>query len=98
MRYLGWVIKFLVFVILLTLAMQNSEDVALNLFLGQVWHAPLILMLLLFFGAGSALGLFAGFLYSLRVRRELTVLKKEIRSRQQNGERVLKDPSEAIAD
>jgi putative membrane protein len=39
----------------------------------------------------------ATFTYSLRVRRELSQLKKELRSRQ-SASKVVVDPSDALAD
>ncbi len=98
MRYVGWILKFVVFVVLLALAMQNSDIVTLKLFLGYTWQAPLILLLLIFFGVGTAFGLTAGFFYYLKLRRELTGLKKELRLRQQTGSQVVSDPSDAVAD
>ncbi len=98
MRYLGWLIKFLVFVLLLTLAMQNSAVTQFHLFMGQSVEAPLILILLVFFAIGVATGLSAGFFYSLRLRRELTALKKELRARQQAASGVVHDPSDVLAD
>ena len=98
MRYVGWIIKVRVFVLLLTLAMQNSDSVTLNLFMGHTWQAPLILVLLVFFAVGAAAGLSAGFFYSLKLRRELTQLKKELRARQQTPGQVVNDPSESVAE
>lgn len=48
MRYLFLGLKLAVFIVLLLLAMQNSQLVSLNLLLGGVWEAPLILLLLAF--------------------------------------------------
>jgi putative membrane protein len=96
MRYLFLGLKLAVFIVLLLLAMQNSQLVSLNLLLGGVWEAPLILLLLAFFAVGAAFGLAAGFTYSLKLRRQLTALKKELRARQQT--QVTHDPSDSIAD
>ena len=49
-----------------------------------------------FFAVGAAFGLAAGFTYSLKLRRQLTALKKELRARQQT--QVTHDPSDSIAD
>ena len=96
MRYLFLGLKLAVFIVLLLLAMQNSQLVSLNLLLGGVWEAPLILLLLAFFAVGAAFGLAAGVTYSLKLRRQLTALKKELRARQQT--QVTHDPSDSIAD
>lgn len=52
------------------------------------------MLLLSFFVVGTVFGLTAGFVYSLRQRRELSALKKELR--QQTQAKVISDPSDAI--
>ena len=75
MRYLSWIAKLALFLLLLGFALKNTESVAVRYFLGQEWRAPLSLVLLLFFGAGALLGALAvlGALY--RTRRELNALR-----------------------
>ena len=94
MRYVLLFFKLLVFALLLGLALQNSTVVPFYLFFGQAWQAPLIVLLLGFFVVGTVFGLTAGFVYSLRQRRELSALKKELR--QQTQAKVVNDPSDAI--
>ncbi|HEY7759035.1 MAG TPA: lipopolysaccharide assembly protein LapA domain-containing protein [Burkholderiales bacterium] len=71
MRYLSWITRLVLFLLLLGFALKNTEPVALRYFLGQEWRAPLSLVLLLFFGAGAALGAAAVFGVAWRLRREL---------------------------
>jgi uncharacterized integral membrane protein len=71
MRYLGWLFKLLLFVILLGFALKNTAPVEVRFFLGQSWHAPLSLVLFLFFAAGAALGVGAALSAAFRRRREL---------------------------
>ena len=72
------------------------DDKALQFRVYQ-WHKSLgVLLLLAFFAVGAAFGLAAGFTYSLKLRRQLTALKKELRARQQT--QVTHDPSDSIAD
>lgn len=97
MRYLVRLLELLLLVLLVAVTVQNSAIVEFKLFLGYSWNAPLILLLLVFFVAGALVALLATFTYSLRVRRELSLLKKELRSRHAAG-RVTKDPSDALAD
>ena len=82
MRYLRWLLRIVLFLLLLGLAIKNTDPVALRYFLGWEWKAPLSLVLFLFFLAGVALGLFAGFGWVYRLRRELAQIKREVRSRQ----------------
>ncbi|MEO8443063.1 MAG: LapA family protein [Betaproteobacteria bacterium] len=68
-----------VFLLLLGFAVKNSDNVAMRYFLGLEWHAPLVLMLLVFFTAGAALGIAASLSIMVRQRREIVGLKREIR-------------------
>ncbi|HEV7822420.1 MAG TPA: LapA family protein [Burkholderiales bacterium] len=68
-----------IFLLLLGFAVKNSDTVSVRYFLGLEWHAPLVLMLLVFFAAGSALGIAASFVIMVRQRREILSLKREIR-------------------
>jgi uncharacterized integral membrane protein len=76
MRYLSWIAKLLLFLLLLGFALKNTEPVAVRYFLGQEWRAPLSLVLLLFFGAGAALGVAAVFGVAWRLRRELDAQRR----------------------
>jgi lipopolysaccharide assembly protein A len=79
----AWVIKtaagVTVFLLLLGFAVKNSDSVAMRYFLGLEWHAPLVLMLLVFFAAGAVLGVSASLMIMVRQRREILGLKREIR-------------------
>lgn len=78
MRYLGWAVKILLFVILLGFALHNSQPAALNLFLGYVWQAPLVLLLLAAFILGAMLGVLALLPVLFRLRRERGKLRKQL--------------------
>ncbi len=81
MRYLLWIIKFLLFLIVLTFAVKNTDPVTVRYYLGTEWQAPLILVLLIAFCAGAAVGLIAALGRVFRQRREIGGLRKELRSR-----------------
>ena len=82
MRFLLWILRILLFVLLLGFAIKNTDPVAVRYFLGWEWRAPLSLVLFLFFVAGAALGVMGagGWLY--RHRREILQLKRELRARE----------------
>ena len=80
MRYLILLFKFIAFVILFGFAMHNANPVTLNFFMGYSWNAPMALILLVFFVAGSVIGLLASFGQVVRLRRELVGLRKEKRT------------------
>lgn len=75
MRALSWIARLVLFLLLLGFALKNTEPVAVRYVLGQEWRAPLSLVLLLFFGAGTALGALAVFGALYRSRRELNALR-----------------------
>ncbi|UXY13721.1 LapA family protein [Chitiniphilus purpureus] len=92
MRYLLWLIKFLLFALLFGFAMNNADPVSLRFFLGYAWQAPLALVLLVFFVAGAALGVLAALAQVVRQRRELAALRKELRTRTAPPAPVAPDP------
>jgi uncharacterized integral membrane protein len=56
MRYLGWIFKLALFLVLVGFALKNMEAVPVRLFLGAQWEVPLSLVMLLFFSGGAVLG------------------------------------------
>jgi len=79
MRYVIWILKFALFVLVLTFAVRNTETVTVRYFLGWEWQSPLIFVLLIAFCAGIALGLAAGLGQILRQRREIAALGRKLR-------------------
>lgn len=51
-----WLLKAAVFFTLFAFALNNQNVVAVHLFFGQQWQAPLVLVVLAAFVAGMALG------------------------------------------
>jgi putative membrane protein len=76
MRYVGWFVKAIIFVLLLGFALKNSDVVTVHYYLDYVWEAPLVLILLGFFAMGAATGLLAVMPHLIRQRRELGKLRK----------------------
>ena len=83
MRYIAWLLKLVLFVVILTFAVKNTAPVTVHYYLGTEWEAPLILVLLVFFTIGAALGLMAGLAQQFRQRREIALLKRELDARRQ---------------
>jgi len=79
MKYLTWLLRGFLFLILLSFAVKNNQPVVLSYFFVYEWHTSLVLVLLLFFTAGVAVGVLAALSSLLRQRKELTVLKSELR-------------------
>jgi uncharacterized integral membrane protein len=81
MRYLTWLVRLLVFLVLLGFALKNAEPVTLQFYLGAQWQASLALVVLVFFAAGVAAGVEGCFSYIYRQRREILQLRKELRAK-----------------
>ncbi|SAK44824.1 membrane protein [Caballeronia catudaia] len=80
MKFLVWLIRVLVFVLLLVLALANTQTATLNFLAGYAWTAPLILIGLAFFVVGLLAGLVSGLPAKLRLRMENGRLKRELRA------------------
>ena len=78
MRYLLWALKFALFAVVLVFALRNADMVTVH-YPGGEWESPLVLVLLVAFCAGAVLGLAAVLPQTFRQRREISVLKRELR-------------------
>jgi len=87
MHYLGWILKFVLFVLVLAFAVKNTDPVTVRYYFGGEWSAPLIFVLLLVFCAGIGLGLAAGLAQLFRQRRELSALRRALQA-SARGERA----------
>ncbi|MCC6473204.1 MAG: LapA family protein [Burkholderiales bacterium] len=81
-RYLGWLLRLFLFVVLLLFAFKNATPVQLRLFFDANWEAPLVLLLLAFFVLGAALGVSACLARLFQQRREIASLKLALRRSQ----------------
>lgn len=78
MKILTWAIRLAIFLFLFVFAVQNTEPVSLRFILGQVWQAPLVILLLAFFAAGALLGVLSLVGLLFRQRREIARLRREL--------------------
>ena len=81
MRYVLWLLKIVLFGLVLTFAVKNTDSVAVRYFLGYEWRAPLIFVLLVAFCAGAAFGVLSTLGQIFRQRREIASLKRELAGR-----------------
>ena len=79
MCYLNWLLRAILFFMLLGFAVKNDQPVVLRYFFGYEWQASLVVALLLFFAAGVGIGMLALLGNIFRQRREIAALKKELR-------------------
>lgn len=81
MRYLNWIFRVVIFLVLLGFAVKNDQPITLHYFFGYEWQSSLVLVLLIFFAAGTAVGVIAMLANVLQQRREIGILQRDIRIR-----------------
>jgi putative membrane protein len=86
MRILFRVVAAILFVIFFGFALKNTQEAALQFFLGYEIRGPLVLLLLGFFTAGAVLGVLAMTPTVMRYRRDLSKQKKTITVLQKDSE------------
>ena len=59
MRLLVWLVRAALFFLLFAFALNNQQEVAVHWFFGFEWHAPMVIVALAAFAAGSAVGVLA---------------------------------------
>lgn len=59
MRILTWLIRAFIFFTLFAFALNNQHEIAVHWFFGAQWRAPLVIVVLVAFAAGMALGVLA---------------------------------------
>ena len=70
MRILVWVFRALIFFTLFAFALNNQQSASVRWFFGIEWHAPMVIVVLVVFAAGCALGVLAMVPSWWRHRRE----------------------------
>jgi lipopolysaccharide assembly protein A len=77
MRYLIWFLRIVLFLLLLGFTVRNVETVTLHYYFGYEWQAPLILIILLFFTLGVAIGVLSCLGKIFRQRRVIASFRKK---------------------
>ncbi|HEX6136968.1 MAG TPA: LapA family protein [Casimicrobiaceae bacterium] len=80
MSVLRWIVIAIVFIALLFISLQNADPVTLRVFTLYAWQAPLVFVVLIAFASGVALGLLAGAIKVVRLKRQLARLRREQRA------------------
>ncbi len=78
MRYLNWLLRTILFLLLLGFAVKNDQPVTLSYFFGYQWNTSLVVVLLCFFALGAGIGILAMLGTIFRQRRELAAVKREL--------------------
>jgi lipopolysaccharide assembly protein A len=80
MSVVRWIFVTVVFIALLFISLQNADPVTLRLFSLYEWQAPLVFVVLIAFASGVALGLLAGAIKVVRLKRQLARVRREHRA------------------
>lgn len=97
MRYLVWVLRLLVFILVLLFALKNTEPVDVSFYADHVvTGVPLIVVMLAVFVLGVVFGLLVTAPSVLRRRREAKKLKRDL-ARLQESLKHPAAPTEAVA-
>lgn len=95
MRAVGWIVKIVIFVLLVGFAVKNTDPIMVRFYLGYEWHSPLVFVLLVFFAAGAALGALSILPYAFRHRREIRDLKHALIRRPEAAAQDARPPERA---
>ena len=87
MRAFIWLLRLVLFVLLLGFAVKNSGVVTVRFFFDAQWALPLVAVMLVFFAAGALAGLTAALGAYLRQRRALLRLQRACDAAGQAGDR-----------
>lgn len=85
MRYLIWFLRILLFLLLLGFTVRNIETVTLHYYFGYEWNAPLVLIILLCFALGVAIGVGSCLGKIFRQRREINTYRKRYKISDEHG-------------
>jgi uncharacterized integral membrane protein len=76
MKVIVWTLRVLLVILLTGFAIKNADPVTLRYYFDYEWHAPLVLILLVFFVIGAVLGLVVPLRTIFRLRRELSGIRR----------------------
>ncbi len=79
MRIVIWIIRILLFLLLLGFAIKNTDEATLRFFFDVAWQLPLSVIILISFTAGAVIGVFSGLGTLWHQHREIARLRKQSR-------------------
>lgn len=85
MKILVWIIRIVIAVLLIWFAAKNSHMVDLNGYVDSTLKAPLVLILLAFFGGGLILGLLAALMTIVQMKREIRKLNRALQQKNKDS-------------
>ena len=78
MQILIWIVRVVVILLIVWFAARNSEPIVLYGYMDSSLKAPLVLILLAFFGGGLMLGLLASLMSIFQLKREVRKLNRAL--------------------
>jgi putative membrane protein len=85
MKIIFWIFKLALFFAALTFAVKNTDIVTVRYYLGAEWQTPLIFVILVVFCLGAAAGVIASLGHVIRLRREVSRLRKQVQLSPENS-------------
>ena len=93
MQILIWIVRIIVILLIVWFAARNAEPVILYGYMDSSLKAPLVLILLAFFGGGLLLGLLASLMTIFQLKREVRKLNRALQHTAHEANTVLPPPS-----
>ena len=78
MHILIWIVRIVVILLIVWFAARNADPVVLYGYMDSSLKAPLVLILLAFFGGGLLLGLLASLMTIFQLKREVRKLNRAL--------------------
>jgi uncharacterized integral membrane protein len=89
MQILIWIVRVIVILLIVWFAAKNAEPVVLYGYMDSSVKAPLVLILLGFFGAGLLIGLLASLMTIFQLKREVRKLNRALQHKAHEANDVL---------
>ncbi len=93
MRYLSWIIRLALFILILSFALLNTDPVTVRYYFDYRWEAPLVLVLLVTVCGGAVAGVLVGLLQVLHLRREVAALKRALHAARSSAQAPVTPPA-----
>lgn len=101
MRYLVWILRLAIFVLVLMFALKNTQPVSVTFFTNHVLpDVPLIVVMLAVFVLGTVFGVLLTVPAAMRRRREIARLRREnerLQALAEGQSQTVNLPPEAVA-
>jgi len=89
MRILIWIVRGIVILLMVWFAAKNAHVVELKGYMDASVQAPLVLILLAFFGGGLLIGLLAELMTIVRLKREIRKLNRALQQKTRDADAAL---------